>query len=181
MEFTKRLLLQTGKARQKLVDVLHCRVCAINRGPQTVGFALRRVVHLLQSLLDFRRGPRRRLSKLIAVPRRFRAHALAQLRNQAVRMFLQRRRKPLPECRFLDVSVTGARLLAPETQDLGVGSQMVLDYDGESTRVKIRRVEACNNTFSVYGVSFIELGPRLKEVVYAADIERSRRHEKIAG
>lgn len=92
----------------------------------------------------------------------------------------QRRRKTLPECRFLDVSITGARLLAPETQDLRIGSQMVLDYDGESSRVKIRRVETYNNAFSVYGVSFIELGPRLKQIVYAADIARSRRHEKIA-
>jgi PilZ domain-containing protein len=92
-----------------------------------------------------------------------------------------RRRKPLPECRFLDVSITGARLLAPEAHDLRVGSLMVLDYDGEATMVKIRRVESYNNAFSVYGVSFIELGPRLKEIVYAADIERSRRHEKIAG
>ncbi len=92
----------------------------------------------------------------------------------------ERRRKPLPDCRFLEVSITGARLLVPETQELGVGSQMVLDYDGESTRVKIRRVEAYNSAFRVYGVSFIELGPRLKQVVYAADIARSRRHEKVA-
>ena len=92
----------------------------------------------------------------------------------------KRRRKPLPECRFLDVSITGARLLAPEAQELRVGSLMVLDYDGESTMVKLRRVESYNNAFSVYGVSFIELGPRLKQIVYAADVVRSQRHERVA-
>jgi hypothetical protein len=91
-----------------------------------------------------------------------------------------RRRKALPECRFLDVSITGARLLAPDARDLRVCSLMVLDYDGEATMVKIRRVESYNTSFSVYGVSFIELGPRLKQIVYAADVVRSQRHEMIA-
>jgi len=88
----------------------------------------------------------------------------------------RRRPKPAPECRFLDVSITGARLLAPEARDLQVGSQISLDYDGESTSVKIRRVEPYNQAFSVYGVSFVELGPRLMQIVYAADTARSRRH-----
>ena len=84
----------------------------------------------------------------------------------------RRRGKAAPECRFLDVSVTGARLLAPEGRDLRVGSLIVLDHDGESSKVRIRRVEAYNHAFSVYGVSFVELGPRLKEIVYSADTIR---------
>ena len=91
-----------------------------------------------------------------------------------------RRRKAAPECRFLDVSITGARLLAPQAGDLHVGSRILLDYDGESTSVRIRRVESHNEVVSVYGVSFVELGPRLKQIVYAADSARSRRHEKVA-
>ena len=92
----------------------------------------------------------------------------------------RRRRKAVPECRFLDVSITGARLLAPQARDLHVGSRILLDYDGESTSVRIRRVEPHNEAISVYGVSFVELGPRLKQIVYAADSARSRRHEKVA-
>ena len=86
------------------------------------------------------------------------------------------RTKPMPECRFLDVSITGARLLAPEVRELRVGSHISLDYDGESTTVKVRRVESHNQAFSVYGVSFVEVGPRLKQIVYAADHTRARRH-----
>ena len=74
----------------------------------------------------------------------------------------RRRGKAVPECGFLDVSITGARLLAPQARDLHVGSRMVLDYDGESTTVRIRRVEPHNDAISVYGVSFVELGPRLR-------------------
>ena len=92
----------------------------------------------------------------------------------------RRRRKAVPDCRFLDVSITGARLLGPQGRDLHVGSRILLDYDGESTSVRIRRVEPHNEAISVYGVSFVELGPRLKEIVYAADGARSRRHEKVA-
>ena len=92
----------------------------------------------------------------------------------------RRRRKAVPECRFLDVSITGARLLAPQARDLHVGSRILLDYDGESTTVRIRRVEPHNEAISVYGVSFVELGPRLKQIVYAADSARSRRQEKVA-
>jgi PilZ domain-containing protein len=91
-----------------------------------------------------------------------------------------RRRTPNSECRFLDVSITGARLLAPEEMDLRVGSQILVDYNGEPTSVKIRRVERHNHAFSVYGVSFIELGPRLKQIVYAADTKRSQRHGTVA-
>ena len=92
----------------------------------------------------------------------------------------RRRREPISECRFLDVSITGARLLAPDAQDLRVGSQISLDYNGESTSVMIRRVEPHKNAFSVYGVSFLHLGPRLKQIVYAADTARSQRHETVA-
>lgn len=86
------------------------------------------------------------------------------------------RRKPAPQCRFIDVSVTGAKLLAPEAKDLHVGSQTLIEYNGEPTSVKIRRVEPYSQTFSLYGVSFVELGPRVKDVIYAVDGIRARRH-----
>ena len=92
----------------------------------------------------------------------------------------RRPQTPVSECRFLDVSITGARLLGPEEIDLRVGSQILVDYNGEPTSVRIRRVERHNPAFSVYGVSFIELGPRLKQVVYAADTARSQRHGTVA-
>ena len=94
--------------------------------------------------------------------------------------FARRRRRPMPECRFLDVSVTGARILAPVGRDLHVGSRITLDYDGEPTTVQIRRVEPYNRAFSVYGVSFVELGPYLQQIVYAADDGPARRHERVS-
>jgi PilZ domain-containing protein len=76
-----------------------------------------------------------------------------------------RRTKPA-ECRFLDVSVTGALILAPVASDLRVGARASIGYDGEPTCVRIRRIEPYNNSLSIYGVSFVELGPRLQELIY---------------
>jgi PilZ domain-containing protein len=77
------------------------------------------------------------------------------------------RRKAKPsECRFLDVSVTGALILAPVASDLRVGARVFVGYDGEQTCVRIRRIEPYNKSLSIYGVSFVDLGPRLQELIY---------------
>ena len=69
------------------------------------------------------------------------------------------------QCRFLDVSATGALLLAPAADDLSVDSEIVLSHDGELSRVRISRIEPYNSAFSFYGVSFIEMGGRLREFI----------------
>jgi hypothetical protein len=77
------------------------------------------------------------------------------------------RRKTKPsECRFLDVSVTGALILAPVASDLRVGARVLVGYDGESTSVRIRRIEPYNKSQSIYGVSFVDLAPRLQELIF---------------
>jgi hypothetical protein len=77
------------------------------------------------------------------------------------------RRKTKPsECRFLDVSVTGALILAPVASDLRVGARVLVGYEGETTTVRIRRIEPYNKSFSIYGVSFVDLAPRLQELIF---------------
>ncbi|MEP6658317.1 MAG: PilZ domain-containing protein [Acidimicrobiales bacterium] len=77
------------------------------------------------------------------------------------------RRKAKPaECRFLDVSVTGALILAPVASDLRVGAHVLIGYEDESTTVRIRRIEPYNKALSIYGVSFVDLGPRLQELIF---------------
>ena len=77
------------------------------------------------------------------------------------------RRWPQSECSFVDLSVSGARILAPSSTQLRVGSRVLLDYEGEMTSARIRRVEYYNRTLSIYGVVFVELGGQLKEIIYA--------------
>jgi hypothetical protein len=77
------------------------------------------------------------------------------------------RRKTKPsECRFLDVSVTGALILAPVASDLRVGARVLVGYEGEATTARIRRIEPYNKSLSIYGVSFVDLAPRLQELIF---------------
>ena len=69
------------------------------------------------------------------------------------------------QCRFLDVSSTGALLLAPADDDLHVDSEVMLGHEGELTRVRISRIEPYNSAFSFYGVSFVELGEHLQQFI----------------
>jgi PilZ domain-containing protein len=78
----------------------------------------------------------------------------------------ERRKWKPADCRFLDVSVTGALILAPVASDLRVGARVFVGYDGEQTCVRIRRIEPYNKSLSIYGVSFVDLGPRLQELIY---------------
>jgi hypothetical protein len=78
----------------------------------------------------------------------------------------ERRRAKPAECQFLDVSVTGALILAPVAADLRVGAHVSIGYEGEATTVRIRRIEPYNKALSIYGVSFVNLGPRLQELIY---------------
>ena len=77
------------------------------------------------------------------------------------------RRKAKPaDCQFLDVSVTGALILAPVSSDLRIGAHVLIGFEGETTTVRIRRIEPYNNALCIYGVSFVDLGPRLQELIY---------------
>ena len=77
------------------------------------------------------------------------------------------RRKARPaDCQFLDVSVTGALILAPVSKDLRVGATVLIGFEGEATTVRIRRIEPYHKALCIYGVSFVHLGPRLQELIY---------------
>jgi len=77
----------------------------------------------------------------------------------------RRKAKPV-DCQFLDVSVTGASILAPIASDLRVGAHVLIGYEGESSTVRIRRVEPYDKVLCIYGVSFVNLAPRLQELIY---------------
>jgi hypothetical protein len=89
-----------------------------------------------------------------------------------------RRLSPLrPEyAELLDVSVTGARLLAPYTTELQLGSRTVMEVMGVSGTVIIRHIGACTDlTRSLYGVEFAEPNSALPALVYDAFIVQHAR------
>ena len=69
------------------------------------------------------------------------------------------------QCRFLDVSSSGALLLAPADDDLYIDSEVLLGHEGELSRVRISRIEPYNSSFSFYGVLFVELGEHLQQFI----------------
>jgi hypothetical protein len=82
------------------------------------------------------------------------------------------------QCRFLDVSSTGALLLAPADDDLYIDSEVFLGHEGELSRVRISRMELYNSSFSFYGVLFVELGEHLQQFVDS--VTRRRRAQTSA-
>ena len=64
------------------------------------------------------------------------------------------------------MSVTGALILAPVSPDLRIGAHVLIGFEDEATTVRIRRIEPYNNALCIYGVSFVNLGPRLQELIY---------------
>ncbi len=69
------------------------------------------------------------------------------------------------QCRFLDVSSTGALLLAPAEDDLYIDSEVLIGHEGELSRIRISRIELYNSSFSFYGVLFVELGEHLQQFI----------------
>ena len=69
------------------------------------------------------------------------------------------------QCRFLDVSSSGALVLAPADDDLYIDSEVLLGHEGELSRVRISRIEPYNGAFSFYGILFVELSERLQQFI----------------
>jgi hypothetical protein len=74
---------------------------------------------------------------------------------------------PVEEAEVLEVSVTGARLRAPFTRDLHVGSRTIMEVGGVSGSVIVRHIETCTDlTRSDYGVEFAEPNSPLPSLIF---------------
>lgn len=83
---------------------------------------------------------------------------------------LRRRRRDRAD--VIDVSVTGAQLLAPSNERLAVGDTLVIGAYGDTGTVQIRRISPVNNgKISVFGVEFLELEPALAELLFTTIAE----------
>lgn len=74
---------------------------------------------------------------------------------------------PVEQAEVLEVSVTGARLRAPFTKDLQVGSRTTMEVGGVLGSIIIRHIETCTDlTRSEYGVEFAEPNSPLPSLIY---------------
>lgn len=81
---------------------------------------------------------------------------------------LLRRRTGAQPAHMVDLSVSGAAVVAPAAGDLRVGSVVVVDYEGHAGRVVIRRIAAgpIASAGSLYGVEFSEPNGELTSALY---------------
>jgi hypothetical protein len=76
-------------------------------------------------------------------------------------------RRPFPEADVIDVSVTGAQLLAPESPWIQVGQLITVAAGGAVGTVRIRRiVPVTNGPLCMFGVEFIDLEPALQALLF---------------
>ncbi len=87
------------------------------------------------------------------------------------------RRKEAPLARLADISVTGAGLVAPDDDDLGAGSVLMVGFDGADAVVRVRhRTPLPEPGWCFYGVEFVTTDPRIDAwVAELLDGRRSRR------
>ena len=79
-----------------------------------------------------------------------------------------RRRSPLPPeaGELLNVSVTGASVLAPATKELMVGSRVLIEIMGVTEPVKVRRIgRSRDSARSIYGIEFLGLHSNLRALI----------------
>ncbi|MEZ5320873.1 MAG: PilZ domain-containing protein [Microthrixaceae bacterium] len=76
-----------------------------------------------------------------------------------------RRRLGRRKAEVVDVSSSGARLLAPRDPDMAVGRIVRVALDGEVGVACIRRVETAEKGRAAYGVEWLELTYELRRVL----------------
>jgi hypothetical protein len=68
---------------------------------------------------------------------------------------------------LVDVSVSGAGVLAPDCMDLQPGSRVTIGFEGTRGQVIVRRISSCGDeSQNLYGIEFAEPGSPLTSVVY---------------
>jgi PilZ domain len=73
--------------------------------------------------------------------------------------------KRAAEAEILDLSLSGARVMVVENDQLHRGCQVAIGLDGGRGTASVRRIEPAPANRSVYGIQFLELDARLREVV----------------
>lgn len=89
----------------------------------------------------------------------------------------RRRRHRDPEVgRLVDISVSGASVVAPAADDIGPGSVVLMQLGNARAAARIRRVESFDaEGWRIYGVEFVEVSPELLEWVnHLLDERRDR-------
>lgn len=78
--------------------------------------------------------------------------------------------------RLVDISVSGAAVVAPAADDIGPGSVVLVQLGNARAAARIRRVESFDAAgWRIYGVEFVELSPELLEWVnHLLDERRGR-------
>lgn len=89
-----------------------------------------------------------------------------------------RRRRPEPQASeaagLLDVSVSGARVMARTAADLRVGSTTVVSITGARGPVTIRRISPSTKAgFSIYGLEFSDATSPLTQLVHKGLLSES--------
>ncbi len=68
---------------------------------------------------------------------------------------------------LVNVSVSGAGVLAPDTMDLQPGSLVTIAFEGTTGEVIVRRISSCGNeSQNLYGIEFAEPSSPLTALVY---------------
>ena len=83
---------------------------------------------------------------------------------------LRQRRTPMERQfgRVLDLSVSGAGILARFEPDLRVGSLIRIEIDGYRGTIALHRIESTDDeAFWFYGVSFVDFPPKFTDAIYA--------------
>lgn len=73
------------------------------------------------------------------------------------------RRQPTAE--VIDLSVTGAKVRVVENDPLYIGCQVTIGLEGGSGTAAVRRLEPGSDHTTIYGIQFLQLDARLREVV----------------
>lgn len=95
-------------------------------------------------------------------------HGVVVSWNTGGRRLPRKRRRPFPEADVIDVSVSGAQLLAPIGSLIRVGQVVTIAAGGSLGSVQVRRiVPVTNGPLCVFGVEFIELEPPLEALLFA--------------
>ena len=67
---------------------------------------------------------------------------------------------------LVNVSVSGAAVLASDRMDLRVGSRVTINFEGTTGIVLIRRISSCGESQNLYGIEFAEPASPLTALVY---------------
>jgi hypothetical protein len=68
---------------------------------------------------------------------------------------------------LMDVSVTGAGIIAPAVEGVGLLAPLTLRASGRETRAVVRRLERLDDGRVFYGVDFPALDPAMREYLFS--------------